>query len=60
MLAQSRAFFALPVEAKRTVLANKLNRGYTPFEEEVCVGHHRGAKPYETYSLTHMYSSLTG
>lgn len=35
MLAQSRAFFALPLEAKRAVLANKLNRGYTPFEEEV-------------------------
>lgn len=35
MLAQSRAFFSLPLEAKRSVLANKLNRGYTPFEEEV-------------------------
>lgn len=39
MLAQSRAFFALPLEAKRAVLANKLNRGYTPFEEEVNGGH---------------------
>jgi isopenicillin N synthase-like dioxygenase len=35
MLAQSRAFFALPEAAKRMVLANALNRGYTPFEEEV-------------------------
>lgn len=35
MLAQSRAFFSLPLEAKRAVLANKLNRGYTAFEEEV-------------------------
>lgn len=35
MLAQSRAFFSLPLEAKRSVLANELNRGYTPFEEEV-------------------------
>lgn len=35
MLAQSRAFFSLPLEAKRAVLANALNRGYTPFAEEV-------------------------
>ncbi len=61
MLAQSRAFFALPVEAKRTVLANKLNRGYTPFEEEVCMcgSSSRGQAVRNILSHTHMYSSST-
>lgn len=35
MFEQSHAFFELPVADKRKVLANKLNRGYTAYEEEV-------------------------
>jgi hypothetical protein len=37
MMEQSRAFFALPEGKKMEVLADKLNRGYTPWREEVCV-----------------------
>ena len=35
MFEQSRVFFELPTETKRQVLADKLNRGYTAYEEEV-------------------------
>lgn len=32
--AAQRAFFALPLEQKMTIVANENNRGYTPFAEE--------------------------
>jgi isopenicillin N synthase-like dioxygenase len=35
MMTQSRLFFELPLEKKREVEADHLNRGYTPFQEEV-------------------------
>ena len=35
VFAQSKKFFALPLEEKLKVIHDKNHRGYTPFEEEV-------------------------
>jgi len=35
VFAQSKKFFALPLEEKMKVIHDKNHRGYTPFEEEV-------------------------
>ena len=62
VFAQSKKFFALPLEEKTKVIHDKNHRGYTPFEEEVLDPEvqSKGKPTYQTFPPTDRFLSLCG